>query len=91
MIEMRISFWTNDIAKENGEIAPRHAWTSGVVCIEANKSHGITSKKPRHFYSLLDIGAVIERVLLDHRVIVHPSRRMKKYVSRDEKAQNGAK
>ena len=84
MIEVKVRFWTNDIASEDGKVVPRHAWTSGVVRMERNKSHEITPGNPLPFHSLLDIGAVIERVLVEHRVVLHPSRKMRKYIDLTE-------
>ncbi len=84
MIEVKVRFWTNDIATEPGKVLPKHAWSSGVVRIEANKSHGIVPGNPKPFHSLLDVGAVIEQVLIDHAIVLHHSRRMKKYMSSDK-------
>ncbi|MEQ8694560.1 MAG: hypothetical protein RIC85_04475 [Gammaproteobacteria bacterium] len=81
MIEVKLRFWTNDIAPEPGKVLPKNAWTAGVVRIERNKSHGIDPSKPLPFHSLLDVGAVIEKVLIEHGIVLHPSRRMAKYVS----------
>lgn len=81
MIEVKLRFWTNEIASESGKIVPKHAWASGVVRIERNRSHGIVPSNPRPFNSLLDVGAVIEKVLIDHGIILHPDRRMRKYFS----------
>jgi len=80
MIEVRLRFWTNDIVPK-GRIVPKHAWASGVVRIASNKSHGIAPSNPRPFNSLLDVGAVIEKVLIDHGVVLHPDRKMQKYFS----------
>jgi hypothetical protein len=80
MIEVKIRFWTNDISAEPGKVHQKHAWTSGVVRMESNKSHGIVPGNPKPFHSLLDLGAVIEKVLIEHGIILRPSRRMKKYV-----------
>lgn len=80
MIEVKIRFWTNDIAEEAGKINAKHAWTSGVVRMESNKSHGVVPGNPKPFHSLLDIGAVIEKVLIEHDIVLHPSTRMRKYV-----------
>lgn len=81
MIEIKLRFWTNDIAGKEGEIIPKHAWSSGVVRIERNKSHGISPEAPKPFHSLLDVGAVIEKVLIEHGVVLHPSPKMKKYIT----------
>ncbi len=81
MIEVRIRFWTDNIARQSGKVIPKHAWTSGVVHIQGNESHGIVPGNPRPFNSLLDIGQVIERVLLEHGVVLIPSRRMEKYLT----------
>jgi len=81
MIEVKLRFWTNDIAEGKGKVIPKHAQTSGVVRIERNKSHGIEPSKPQPFHSLLDVGAVIEKVLIEHRIVLHPGRKMQKYIS----------
>jgi hypothetical protein len=81
MIEVKLRFWTNDIAAEPGKIVAKNAWTSGVVRMERNKSHGIEPRNPQPFHSLLDVGAIIEKVLIEHGVVLHPSRRMKKYIT----------
>jgi hypothetical protein len=81
MIEVKIRFWTNDIASEPGTILPKHAWTGGVVRIEPNKSHGIVPGSPQPFNSLMDLSAVIEKVIIAHDIVLHPSRKMKKYFS----------
>lgn len=80
MIEVKVRFWTNDIAKEKGKIIPKHAWSSGVVRMERNKAHGIDPGNPLPFHSLLDVGAVIEKVLIQHDVRLRTSRKMKKYM-----------
>jgi hypothetical protein len=80
MIEVKIRFWTNDIA-DFGKVLPKHAWTSGVVRLERNSSHGIVPGHPRPFHSLLDIGAVVEASLIEHGIQLHPSRKMGKYLS----------
>jgi excisionase family DNA binding protein len=79
MIEVKIRFWTNQIAAGEGAIRPKHAWSSGVVRMERNKSHGIVPQNPVPFQSLMDLASVIERVLIAHGVVLHPSRRMQKY------------
>jgi hypothetical protein len=80
MIEIKLRFWTNDIAPEKGSVVPKHAWTSGVVRVERNKSHGITPGSPRPFHSLLDVGQVIEKVMIEHGITLHPSSKMRKYL-----------
>jgi hypothetical protein len=47
--------------------------------MERNRSHGIEPGKPAPFHSLLDVGAVIEKTLIEHGVVLRPSRKMKKY------------
>lgn len=79
MIEIKLRFWTNNIARGRGYVAPKHAWSSGVVRIERNETHGIRPGAPKPFHSLLDVGAVVERVLMGHGIVLHPSTRMKKY------------
>jgi hypothetical protein len=80
MIEIKIRFWTNELAEEPGMVVPKHAWTSGVVRIERNDSHGIVPSNPLPFHSLLDVGAIIERVLIEHGIKLHSSRKAAKYL-----------
>jgi hypothetical protein len=80
MIEVKVRFWTNDISPEKGKINPKHAWSSGVVRIESNPSHGIVPGNPKPFHSLLDVGSVIEKVLIEQGIVLHPSKKMAKYV-----------
>lgn len=81
MIEVKLRFWTNDIAEDEGKVIPKHAWTGGVVRVERNKSHGIEPSNPVPFHSLLDVGAVIEKVLISHGIVLHPNNKMKKYIA----------
>jgi hypothetical protein len=80
MIEVKVRFWTNDIASTSGEVVPKHAWASGVVRMEPNKSHGISGGKPMPFHSLMDLTAVIEKVLVAQGVTLIVNRRMRKYM-----------
>ena len=82
MIEIKLRFWTNNIAPERGKVIPKHAWAAGVVRMERNKSHGIEPSSPKPFHSLLDVGAVIERVLIEHQIVLVPGDKMKKYFGR---------
>jgi hypothetical protein len=81
MIEVKLRFWTDDIAAQKGMVVPKHAWASGVVRMERNKPHGIEPSSPIPFNSLLDVGSAIEKALIEHGVILHPSRKMRKYSS----------
>lgn len=81
MIEVRVRFWTNDIAQQEGHVVPKHAWTSGVVNIVTNETHGITSAPPLPFHSLLDLGSVIEKALLRQGITLHVGRKMAQYIA----------
>jgi hypothetical protein len=81
MIELKVYFWTNKIARGKGRIHPKHAWGSGVVRLERNDAHDIRPHNPIPFHSTLELSAVIEKVLIQHGIVLHPSRRMKKYHS----------
>jgi hypothetical protein len=76
----QVRFWTDGIASGAGKGIPKNAWTCGVVRIEPNKSHGITPQNPVPFNSLLDVGTAIEKVLMNQRITLHPSRKMRKYM-----------
>ena len=80
MLEVRVRFWTDEIAEGKGQIMPKHAWTSGVVRMARNESHGITPKEPRPFNSLMELPQVIERVLIEHGIKLHRISKMAKYV-----------
>jgi hypothetical protein len=84
MIEVKIRFWTNDIAEGEGAIIPKHAWASGVVRMERNESHEIIPESPKPFHSLMDLTSVIEKVLISHGITLHANRKMKKYFEIDK-------
>lgn len=73
MIELRIKFWTNDIAEDKNMIAPKHAWSSGVVSTRTNKAHGLTSDDPIIFNSLLELPSKIEELLIREGITLHLS------------------
>lgn len=79
MIEVKVRFWTNNIAGK-GKVSPKHGRTGGVVRMEGNEAHGIKPGKPRPFNSLMEIPAVIERVLIEHGVSLHRNRKLRKYI-----------
>jgi hypothetical protein len=78
MIEIKLRFWTDGLA-EKGKVLPKHAWSAGVAGIERNKTHGFESSTLKHFHSLLDIGQVIEAMLMEQGITLHTSKKMKKY------------
>ena len=81
MIELRVRFWTNDLADGKGRIRPKHAWGGGVVRMAPNDAHGIVGGDAVPFNSVAEIPAKIEKVLIDHEITVHKSARMRKYMS----------
>ena len=80
MIAVEIRFWTDGIAKEQDLIKPKHAWTSGVVRVRRNESHGIIPKYPVPFNSLMELPGVIEKVLIQHGIKLHRFKKMAKYI-----------
>lgn len=85
MIEIRLRFWTNNIAETDGQLLPKNAWCAGIARIEQNDAHGIKAGKPEQFHTLLDIGSTIEKILIDNGIVLHPSRKMSKYSPRPKK------
>lgn len=79
MIEVKVRFWTNNLAPKRGHILPGHAWSNGVVRMDKNELHGINPGKRHHFHSLMEIPAAIEKVLIQHGIILHQSRKSRKY------------
>ncbi len=78
MIEVRIRFWTDGIADQEHAVEPKHAWTTGIVVMDTNKSHGITPNKPKPFNSILDLQSVLAEVLMEHGVTLHVHRKDRK-------------
>jgi hypothetical protein len=79
MIEVKIRFWTNNLAKTKGKVRRKHAWAKGVVRMERNEAHRITPGQPIPFNSLLELNSAIEKALLNHSIQLHAPRRMRKY------------
>lgn len=77
MIEIRVRFWTNDLADGEGRVQPKHAWSGGVVRISSNRSHGIVPRDPIPFNSMAEIPGKIEKVLIDHGITIHRGREQK--------------
>ena len=82
MIEVKVRFWTNDIAEGKNKIIPKHAWDKGVVRVANNKSHGIAETSPIPFNSLLDVGRAVERCLMDNGIVLKLGSRTRKYMTR---------
>jgi len=80
MIEIKVRFWTDQIATGKGQIKPKHAWCSGVVRIERNNAHNIIPTSPRPFNSLMEIPATMEKVLIEHGITLHHGNKMSKYM-----------
>ncbi len=78
MIEIRIRFWTDEIAFDDDMIIPKHCWDNGVVLMDTNKDHGISSENPRPFGSILELPAVLAKVLQEHGVKLHPNTKLRK-------------
>jgi len=80
MIEIQVRFFTDKIAESKDNVVPKHCWTTGMVKIQTNKSHGIKQINPVPFNSLLDLTAIIEKVLIQSGIVMHKSNRMQKYI-----------
>lgn len=78
-IEVKVRFFTNELAGKEGYIIPKHGWTTGSVQMDRNLSHNIVPKDPVTFNSLMEIPAVIEKVLINHGIILHRVKKTKKY------------
>jgi hypothetical protein len=83
MIEVKIRFWTDEMSNVKGTVIPKHAWAAGVVRAERNDAHGIKPGVPVPFNSILDIGSAVEKIFIEHGIVLHNSRKMKKYFSAD--------
>ena len=85
MVEIKVRFWTNNLSDKPEKVRPKHAWTSGVVRITRNDTHGIIPKHPLPFNSLMELPGIIEKALIDHDIVLHPGRKMIKYLNTDTK------
>lgn len=70
MIEVKVRFWTDDIAEGEGKIRPKVCWESGVVRMERNDLHGIDPEYPKPFNTMTEILPKIEQVLKVHGIKV---------------------
>lgn len=80
MIEVKVRFFTNDIATQGGRIIPKECWDSGVVRIARNKAHGIVPIEPIPFNSLLDLPAKMEQLFLKSAIKLHLGRSSRRYM-----------
>ncbi len=80
MIEVRIRFWTDGIADKKDTVIPKHAWDSGVVVMDGNKTHGISPASPQPFNQILDLTSVLSKVLVQHGVTLHTGRKLRKLI-----------
>jgi hypothetical protein len=78
MIELRVRFWTDDMAPKP-KVVPKNAWTSGVVRLQPNEPHGIKPARPIPFNSLMELGSAIEKALIANGILLHLNRKMRKY------------
>jgi len=78
MIEVRIRFFTNDIAEQRDHVLPKHAWDNGMVGMETNKTHDIKPAEPEIFNSFLEIQSTIVKVLRSHGIQLHATPKTKK-------------
>jgi hypothetical protein len=73
-IEVRIRFWTNELAEKKDAIIPKHGWTSGQVFLPSNRSHGITSSEAVMFNSFAELPSKIEELLIANGITLHPDK-----------------
>ena len=78
MIEVKVRFWTNDIAEESNKIIPKECWDSGVLRLEPNKIHGIKAS-PIPFNSLMELPSKIEEALFTSGIKMHHGNKSRKY------------
>jgi len=84
MIEIKVRFWTDQIAEDKGNIRPKHCWDAGVARITTNKSHDIKPQQPIIFRSLMDVPRAIEDCLINNGITVHTENCSYKYMHVDE-------
>jgi len=70
MIEVKVRFWTDSIASEEGKIIPKVCWEHGVIRMERNDAHGIIPKEPLPFNAFTEILPRIEQILKSYGIKV---------------------
>ncbi len=78
MIEVKVRFWTNNIAGTQGHILPKHCWPEGMVYASKNDSHGIKSSRKMPFHSLDQVQNAIEQAMTDVGIKVRESKKQVK-------------
>ncbi|MCC7165704.1 MAG: hypothetical protein IT331_24615 [Anaerolineae bacterium] len=81
MVEIKVRFWTSNLAEGKDAIFPKYARANGVVRMQPNKAHNIVPKSPKPFNSLMELPSVIEKVLIDHGITLYESPKMRKYLT----------
>ena len=86
MICVKVRFHTNNLDGKNrdGRIYPKHAWDVGKISVCDNSAHGIKSKAPLPFTSIIagkrSVLSVLMKALADHGVTLHLNQRPAKLV-----------
>jgi hypothetical protein len=80
MIEVRIKFFTNNIAPEGKgkRIKAKSCWDSGFILMEKNSLHEIKPQGPVPFNSLQKLMAKLEDVLIAHGIEMRHAGKSKK-------------
>lgn len=73
MIEVRLRFWTNAIAKKKDHIVPKHCWDHGTLYIVENEGHEVKHRW-KAFRSLTEVSRVIEKLLQEDGITIHHGR-----------------
>ena len=76
MIEVKVRFFTDGIAKRKGEVISGHGWTKGVVRLTPNETHTIDkNNRPIPFNSLMEIPFAIEKLLMRDGITLFVSKK----------------
>ncbi|MEM1582842.1 MAG: hypothetical protein QXK89_10125 [Candidatus Bathyarchaeia archaeon] len=76
MIELRVAFFTDNIANTEGKVVPKVCWDIGTVRLLANAAHGVKASEPYFFDGLSELLTTIEKLLVDNGIkVLHCPRR----------------
>jgi hypothetical protein len=70
-ISVTVYFFTDDLAEQDGDVIPGHAWAQGQVAVRANATHTIKSGHEVMFNRMADLPAAIEDALIAAGVTLH--------------------
>lgn len=74
-VEVRLHFFTDQIAANGGVFKAKHAVSVGTARLPTNPRHGITKGECHYFESLAELPATVAKALAAHGITLHPGKK----------------